>query len=281
MTVLASHPELFSRESLVDHGLKIAVIVALSLLVFVAARLAVGRMQRRLEGVESETQELNLQRAATLTQAVSYVVRVLVWTIAILLILGEIGISLGPLIAGAGVAGVALGFGAQSLVRDYLSGFFILLENQLGVGDGVQVLVGGQTVDGRVETLSLRTTELRGFDGTLHIIPNGNVLLVSNRTRGWARAIIDVAVPFGENLDRVRGVLEELFEELRRDENIGPSLSSGPELLGVEQLAGKDAVIRVVADTRPTRKGGLERTLRTRIMARFAEKGIAAAAPPA
>jgi small-conductance mechanosensitive channel len=271
---VASHPQLLSRESLLEHGLKIAVVVALAILFLVIAKLAVRRMQRRLEGVDSVTQELDLQRSATLTQAVSYVVRVVVWTVAVLLVLGELGISLGPLIAGAGIAGVALGFGAQSLVRDYLTGFFILLENQFGVGDGIEVMVSGQMVAGKVEALSLRTTDLRAYDGTLHIVPNGNVLLVSNKSRGWARAIVDVGVAFGEDLDRVRGVLEELFTELKSDDRLRDAFFTGPEMLGVERLAGTDVVVRVVGETRPSRRGDIERELRARIKQRFIERGI-------
>jgi small-conductance mechanosensitive channel len=275
MPVLADHVDLFTRDWLLSHGVKIAIVLVASVLVMLAARAAVRRMHRRLEGVESVTQELNLQRAATLTQAVSYVVRVVVWTVAILLVLGEVGISLGPLIAGAGIVGVALGFGAQSLVRDFLSGFFILLENQFGVGDGVEVMISGQMVAGKVEALSLRTTELRAFDGTLHIIPNGNVLLVSNKSKGWARAIVDVAVAYDADLDRVETVLRELFEELKRDERLRQAFHSGPDLLGVERFGDHDVVVRVVAETRPSRRGDIERELRTRIRKRFGEQGIA------
>jgi small-conductance mechanosensitive channel len=275
MLVLAFHENTFTREWLLYHGVRILVVLVLAVLVMLAARAAVRRMQRRLEGVESVTQELNLQRAATLTQAVSYVVRVVVWTVAILLVLGELGISLGPLIAGAGIVGVALGFGAQSLVQDFLSGFFILLENQFGVGDGVEVMVSGQMIAGKVEALSLRTTELRAFDGTLHIIPNGNVLLVSNKSKGWARAIVDVAVAYDADLDRVESVLRELFEEVKGEERLRQSFHSGPDLLGVERLGENDVVVRVVAETRPSRRGDIERELRARIRKRFGERGIA------
>jgi moderate conductance mechanosensitive channel len=275
MPILAFHANTFSKEWLLYHGVRILVVLALAVLVMLAARAAVRRMQRRLEGVESLTQELNLQRAATLTQAVSYVVRVVVWTVAILLILGELGISLGPLIAGAGIVGVALGFGAQSLVRDFLSGFFILLENQFGVGDGVEVMVGSQMIAGKVEALSLRTTELRAFDGTLHIIPNGNVLLVSNKSKGWARAIVDVAVAYDADLDRVESVLRELMEEMKGEERLRQAFHSGPDLLGVERFGDHDVVVRVVAETRPSRRGDIERELRARIRKRFGERGIA------
>jgi moderate conductance mechanosensitive channel len=280
MPILAFHADTFSRDSLVHHGVKIAVIVALALLFLVISRLAVRRMQRRLEGVDSVTQELDLQRSATLTQAVSYVVRMVVWTVAVLLVLGELGISLGPLIAGAGIAGVALGFGAQSLVRDYLSGFFILLENQFGVGDGIEVMVSGQMIAGKVEAVSLRITELRAYDGTLHVVPNGNILLVSNKSKGWARVIVDVPVAFGEDLDRVRNVLEELFAEMKDEERLRDAFFTGPEMLGVERLGGTDVVVRVLGETRPSRRGDLERELRARIRKRFIERGIEIAASP-
>ncbi|MGH2676416.1 MAG: mechanosensitive ion channel family protein, partial [Actinomycetota bacterium] len=210
MPIFAEHVPLDSREWLLSHGVRIAIILAVSFVVLMLARLALRRMQRRLEGAESATQELALQRAATLTQAVTYLIRVVVWTLTVLLLLGEFDINLGPLIAGAGIVGVALGFGAQSLVRDFLSGFFILLENQFGVGDVIEVVIAGQQVTGKVETISLRTTDVRAFDGTRHTIPNGNILMVGNRSRGWARAIVDVSVAYTEDIDRVRGVLEEL-----------------------------------------------------------------------
>jgi small-conductance mechanosensitive channel len=250
------------------------VVVGAAFLVLLLSRLAVRRMQRRLEGAESITQELGLQRAATLTHAVSYLVRVLVWTVVVLLVLGEFEVNLGPLLAGAGIAGVALGFGAQSLVKDFLSGFFILLENQFGVGDVISVNVGGQIVTGKVEDLSLRTTQVRAFDGTLNIIPNGNVLLIGNKSKGWARAIVDVGVAYDEDLDKVRGVLEELCRELRDDQEIGARFYSGPDVLGVERLGQYDVQFRVTAEVRPSQKADLERELRTRIKQRFDERQI-------
>jgi small conductance mechanosensitive channel len=191
MEILAFHVPLTSREWLLSHGIKIGVILLAAFVVLTLSGLAVGRMQRRLEGAESETQELNLQRAATLTQAVSYMVKILVWTLTLLLLLGEFDLNVGPLIAGAGIAGVALGFGAQSVVKDFLSGFFFLLEDQLSVGNLVTLNAGGKELEGRVEALSLRTTELRDEGGTLHIVPNGNITVVSNRsrTRGRRQAV--------------------------------------------------------------------------------------------
>jgi small conductance mechanosensitive channel len=272
--VLADHVPIDSRDWLLSHGLGIAVILVAAFLVLAAARLAVRRMQRRLEGAETATQELDLQRAATLTQALSYVIRIAVATVTVLLLLGQFDINIGPLIAGAGIAGVALGFGAQSLVKDFLSGFFILLENQYGVSDMITVNVGGQQVTGKVESLSLRTTSLRSFDGTLHTVANGNILVVGNTSKGWARAIVDVRVAYDEDVDRVRGVLEELFAELKEDPNLQGSFFTGPDVLGVERFGDYDVVLRVAAEVRPTRKGDLERDLRQRIKQRFDERGI-------
>lgn len=274
MTILADHVPLDSREWLLSHGLRIVVVLAAGMLLLLLARLAVRRMHRRLEVADSATQELGLQRAATLTQAITYLVRIVVWTLTILVLLGEFDVNLGPLIAGAGIVGVALGFGAQSLVRDFLSGFFILLEDQFGVGDVIEVSVGGQEVAGKVEKVSLRTTDVRAFDGTRHTIPNGNILMVGNRSRGWARVLVDVSVAYTEDIDQVRGVLEELFQELRDDPSLQGSFFSGPEVLGVEGVGEKDVVLRVSAEVRPTRKGSLERLLRQRIKERLDVRGI-------
>jgi moderate conductance mechanosensitive channel len=265
---------IFSRDWLLLHGPQIAIIIVVAILLVWMSRLLVRRMQRKLEGVESLTQEYDLRRSYTLTQALSYALRVVVWTVTLLLLLGQFGISLGPLIAGAGIVGVALGFGAQSLVRDFLSGFFILLENQFGVGDVIDISAPGGPVSGKVEDLSLRTTSLRDFDGTLHVVPNGNIQFLGNKSKGWSRAIIDLNVAYGEDLDQVRDILDELFDELREDEDTAPLLFSGPTVLGPEQMGDSKVTMRIVADTRPGKKPDLERELRKRILRRFAERGV-------
>jgi moderate conductance mechanosensitive channel len=256
-------------------------ILVVAVVVTVVARLLVRRFQRKIEGTVSLTQDLNLQRAATLTHALSTGAVVLIWTLAILLLLSNLNVNLGPLLASAGVAGVALGFGAQSIVRDTLSGFFILLENQFGVGDIVEVQTTASAVGGKVESLTLRITTLRAFDGTLHLIPNGNIQLVSNKSRGWARAIVDVRVGYGEDVQRVRELLEELFEELRAEPAMRDWLMAGPSVLGIETLADYGQVVRVVAETRPSKRPDTERVLRERISARLAERGIQVPMPPA
>ncbi|HEV8563782.1 MAG TPA: mechanosensitive ion channel family protein [Actinomycetota bacterium] len=262
-----------------DHGVPILAIVVVALVATLVSRLLVRRFRRRLEGSPSLTQELNLQRAATLADALLAAVVLATWVIALMLVLGELSVNLAPLLASAGVAGVALGFGAQSLVRDTLSGFFILLENQFGVGDTLEAFTTGGVVSGRVEALTLRITTLRAFDGSLHMIPNGNIQLVSNKSRGWARAIVDVRVAYGEDLERVRGILEELFEEIRNDEVLHDWVMDGPSVLGIETLADSGQVIRVVADTRPSKRFDTERALRERILRRLAERDVTVPIP--
>ena len=275
MPILAGHPsgEIITLEWARTHGVLILVILGIALLVNWGAHLAVRRMQRRIERAESLTQELDLQRANTITHALSYLARVLIWTIAFLLILDQLGVNLAPLIAGAGIAGVALGFGAQSLVKDFLTGFFILLENQFGVGDIVSVNAEG-LIAGRVEKINLRVTQIRTFDGTLHFIPNGTIELIGNKTRGWARAIVDVGIAYGEDVENARRILDELFEELREDETMKGWFFDGPSVLGVENLGEYEVVLRVIADVRPMKQWDAMRELRRRIKMRFDERGV-------
>lgn len=263
-----------------EHGVPIIAMLVVAVLVTIGARLIVRRFRRKLEGSPSLTQDLNLQRAATLANALSAAFMVLIWTVTVLLVLGNVGVNLAPLIAGAGVAGVALGFGAQSIVKDTLSGFFILLENQFGVGDFVELQTTANPVSGKVESLTLRVTTLRAFDGSLHLVPNGNIQLVSNRSRGWARAIVDVRVAYGEDVERVRGILDGLFEEVRSDAELDDWIKEGPSVLGIETLSDYALVIRVVAETRPSKRLTTERVLRERIARRLDSEGIHAPIPP-
>jgi small-conductance mechanosensitive channel len=263
------------------HGLKIVIILGAAVLVTLLSRLLVRRFRKRLEGTASITQELNLQRATTLTGALSTALIVVIWVLAILMALGELGENIAPLLASAGVAGVALGFGAQSLVRDTLSGFFILLENQFGVGDNLEVQTPSNKVAGRVESLTLRVTALRAFDGTLHFVPNGNIIVASNRSKGWARAIIDVRAAYDEDVEHLRSVLEELFEELKGDRTLSEWIHEAPSVLGVERLGHDALVMRVIADTRPSKVMDVERLLRERITRRLVERGIKVPVTPA
>jgi small-conductance mechanosensitive channel len=263
-----------------NDGIAILAIVVVAVVITIASRMLVTRFRRKLEGSPSITQAINLQRATTLTNALAATAIVLIWTVASLMVLGQLDVNLAPLLASAGIAGVALGFGAQSIVRDALAGFFILLENQFGVGDVVETQTTGGPVTGKVESLTLRITTLRAFDGTLHIVPNGNMQVISNKSRGWARAIVDVRLPYGEDVDKVRGILEDLFDEVRGRAPLKDWLRDGPSVLGIESLSDYALVVRVIADTRPSKRFDTERMLREAIQARLGEQGIKVPLPP-
>jgi moderate conductance mechanosensitive channel len=261
-------------------GWQVLAILAAAIAVHFMARMLVHRFQRKLEGSPSLTQELNLQRAATLTNALSTAFVIAIWVIAFMLIFGQIGVDLAPLLASAGVAGVALGFGAQSLVKDTLSGFFILLENQFGVGDVIEAQTTAGPVSGKVEMLTLRVTSLRAFDGTLHFVPNGNVQVVSNRSKGWGRAIVDIRLAHGEDVERVRTILENLFDEIEEQGLFDGWLTTRPSVLGMER-SDFALVIRVTADTRPSKRWDAERRLREMIARRLSQEGIRVPVPTA
>jgi small conductance mechanosensitive channel len=268
------------RSWFLGDGLAIAAILAVAVVLTLLLRIPVTRFRRRLEGADSVTAAINLQRGTTLAHALTTTITVAIWSIVSLLVLDRLGVNLAPLLASAGIAGVALGFGAQSLVKDALSGFFILLENQFGVGDVLEVQTTANPVSGKVEKFTLRSTVLRAFDGTLHAIPNGNIQVVSNKSRGWARAIIDVRLGYGEDVEAVRVILEELFDEVRRDASFEDWIMDGPNLLGMERLGDWALVMRVVAETRPSKRFDVERRIRERIAGRLAERGITPPVPP-
>ena len=263
-----------------ETGVPILVTILVAVVATVVLRLLVGRFRRKLERAPTVTGGGNLQRAATLAHAVSATLVVTVWTVAILVVLGYLNVSLAPLIASAGIAGVALGFGAQSIVKDGLTGFFILLENQFGVGDTVELQTSANPVAGRIEWFTLRATALRAYDGTLHIVPNGNIQVVSNKSRGWARAIVDVRFAYDHDPEQVRVILDELFAELRNDPQLQEWLKEGPDVLGVETTSDYAVVIRVTAETMPSKKFDVERLLRERATRRLTERGIRAPVPP-
>jgi small conductance mechanosensitive channel len=263
-----------------EWGLAVLITVGVAIVITIVLQLLVRRFRKRLEGSPSATQEINLQRIGTLTTALSTTGIAVVWSVTILIALDKIGVPLGALFASAGIAGIALGFGAQSIVKDSLSGFFILLENQFSVGDVVELQTTANPVGGKVEAMTLRVTSLRAYDGTLHTVPNGNIQLVSNKSRGWARAIVDVRVAYGEDVDKVRGVLETLFEELHNDNTLVDWIREGPSVLGVERMADYALIVRVIADTRPSKRFDTERVLRERIARRLDAEGIRVPLPP-
>jgi small-conductance mechanosensitive channel len=250
-----------------------AIQIALVLLI----AFALTRMLRRIttkvgNKVSQETTPIRaLQRTETLTRVLSSAGIVVIWVMGTFYVLGAIGANLAPLLASVGIIGLAVGFGAQNLVRDVVSGFFILLEDQYGVGDIIEI---NQVASGKVETLTLRVTGMRALDGTMHFIANGEITHIANRSKDWARAIIDVGVAYKESSDKVRQSLEKVALTSKADDEVGRAMYAEPEILGVEMLGEYEVTWRMVVDTKPGRQWEVGRALRERIKAAFDEDGI-------
>jgi small conductance mechanosensitive channel len=191
-------------------------------------------------------------------------------TIALIMIIAELGISIAPLIASAGIVGIALGFGAQSLVKDFLSGIFMILEDQYGVGD---VIDAGEAI-GTVEAVSLRVTRLRDIDGTVWYVRNGEILRIGNMSQNWAQTVLDIQVAYGEDLHRVRGILEDVAHGMWEDEDYKKVIIEEPSVWGIQSLDPDGITVRVVLKTAPLEQWGVAREMRERIKARFDYEGI-------
>ncbi|HWH36084.1 MAG TPA: mechanosensitive ion channel family protein [Acidimicrobiales bacterium] len=269
--------------------LKIALIVILALLATRLARRAIKRFVRSFEqpdvqrtlgtirdktpGALLNTGPVNLraaQRAETIGAVLSSVTTAVVWTIATFTVLAEFAINLGPLIAGAGIVGVALGFGAQSLVKDFLSGMFMLVEDQFGVGD----IIDAGEATGTVEGVSLRTTRLRGVDGTVWHIPNGEIQRVGNKSQQWSRALIDFDVAYGTDIATAKDIIKRVADEVWQDEVFGASVLEEPEVWGVEAFGPDGVAIRLVVKTSPSSQWKVMRELRQRMKEAFDAEGI-------
>jgi small-conductance mechanosensitive channel len=209
-------------------------------------------------------------RATTLSHLLRSATTVIVWTIAGVMILGELGVALGPLIAGAGIAGVALGFGAQSLVKDFISGTFMLIEDQYGVGD----IIDAGEASGTVEAVSLRTTRLRDVNGTVWHIPNGNILRIGNMSQQWARALLDVSLATDTDVDHAQDVIKRVADSVWNDPDWHGEILEEPEVWGVERLAPDAIVIRLVVKTKPAEQFTVMRELRRRLLEAFAAEGV-------
>jgi small conductance mechanosensitive channel len=218
------------------------------------------------------SQARRVQRAETVGAVLRSIVSIIVWTIAIFTALEVLGVSLGPLLATAGVAGIAIAFGAQSLVKDFLTGMFMLVEDQFAVGDVVDLGVATGTVEG----ISLRTTRLRDVDGVVWHVPNGTILRVGNKSQQWSRAVVDIPVAYEADLAQATDVIREVAEALSHDEQYQDSILAEPNVLGVESMAPGRVLIRVVIRTEPQEEMRVGRELRLRVKAALEAAGIAA-----
>jgi len=260
-------------KNFLDNWLNIAIIIVVLLIVIIVVRIIAGRMRRLVDKKISDEKMVIKKRTYTFTSVVSNLIIVVASVAAILIIADQIGISVTPLLAGAGVAGIVIGFGAQSLIKDLINGTFILLEQWYQINDIITI---GDT-SGVVERFNLRTTVIRDLEGTLHFIPNGEINKLSNRTHTWSRALVKVGVHYSENTDRVVEVLEEVFSELMNDKKYNKVILERPTILGeggVSELGDSAVVFTMICKVKPAEQWTISRQLRKRIKDKFDKVGI-------
>ncbi|AAZ96452.1 mechanosensitive ion channel [Thiobacillus denitrificans ATCC 25259] len=243
--------------------LHVVLILVLAWLALRLSRRGLARLRMRLQQDLDDSERI--KRLNTLEQVFRYVLAVLIILVAGMLVLSELGISIAPVLAAAGVVGIAVGFGAQSLVKDYFTGLFLLLENQVRQGDVVEV--GGK--GGLVEEMTLRYIRLRDYEGSVHYVPNGIIDTVTNRSRGFAFALIDVSVAYREDVDAVCAVMREVAADLRADPELSSKIVEDIEIAGVEQWADSAVVIRCRFKTLPLEQWNVRRAYLQRLKKAF------------
>jgi len=232
-------------------------------------RLRKGMIKRLHKKNDTESQESE-KRVETLLRILQSVLRVIILGIFIMILLKKLGVDIGPILAGAGILGLAVGFGAQELVRDYISGFFILLENQIRVGD-VAIING---TGGLVENIDLRTTTLRDFSGTTHIFQNGKVNTIANMSMKWSAMTFDIGVAYKENVDEVIKIMKQVGEDLASDEEFKDLLYDKLEVFGVDKFADSAVIIKARIKTQPIQQWAVGREYRKRLKEAFDKHGI-------
>ncbi|HEY3530830.1 MAG TPA: mechanosensitive ion channel domain-containing protein [Nocardioides sp.] len=217
-----------------------------------------------------------VQRAKTLGTLLKSISSGVIVAVIVTMMLSAVGLNIGPIIASAGIAGVALGFGSQTLVKDFLSGIFLIFEDQYGVGDVVDM---GEGLSGTVEAVSLRVTRMRDTNGTVWYVRNGELYRVGNMSQNWARTVLDVQVSAREDLPRVRGVLTDVIHDLWQDDDYDGIIIEEPEIWGIEAMTPDAITLRVALKTAPMEQWRVARVLRARIKSRFDHEGIQAPFP--
>lgn len=258
---------------LLEHGIIILVMIVVSYLAYLFLKLVMPQIVERslrLRGKERHSKLWFKNRSQTLSTILTSTIGIIIALIAVFMILSEVGINITPLLAGAGVAGIAIGFGAQSLIKDFLSGLFILLEDQYNKGDVVKIA----GIAGLVEEVNLRRTVLRDLDGIVHSVPNGEITTASNYTRDWARVNLDVPVAYGEDLDHVMAVINRVGKELAEDEYFSKLVHTAPQALRVNNFGDSGIDIKILGETKPMMQWEVTGELRKRLKKAFDEAGI-------
>jgi small-conductance mechanosensitive channel len=251
----------------VQSGWKVLVIVVLMAIGIRLSGMIAGRLFPKKK---KESDAEYKKRAETLSSVISYLLSVSIFAVGTVMILGEFEIEIGPILAAAGVVGLAVGFGAQHLVQDIISGFFILLDDQIRVGDVVQIADKG----GLVEKLNLRMVVLRDLAGNVHYVRNGKIDVVTNMTKEYSRYVFDIGVAYREDVDEVIKVVKQVDEELRKDPELGRDILEPIEILGLDQFADSAVIIKARTKTKPIRQWAIGREFNRRLKMKFDEEDI-------
>ncbi len=263
---------------IITSGLRIVLVVVIAFVTLKLFYRLIDRLEARIaarSGAFDSALETG-RRLTTVRNLLKHLVFIVVWGIAAMIILRELGVDIAPIIAGAGIMGLAVSFGAQNLVRDIISGFFMIMEDQVRVGD-VAVVNG---TGGTVEEINFRTIVIRDLEGTVHVFPNGTVTQLANRSKGWARYVVDVNVSYKEDPDRVANVLKRVGEELAKDPLFGGFILEPIQILGVDSFGGSGYTIKSMIKTLPLKQWDVGRELRKRIKNKFEIEGIDLSSPP-
>jgi small conductance mechanosensitive channel len=257
---------------LLEHGIRILIVLVLGVVAwFILKKTLPPMINHTLVRVRGETKEAITKRTTTLTSVFLRLGQLIIFIVVLFMVLSEIGVPIAPVLASFGIAGIAVGFGAQYLVRDLIAGIFILLENQYRVGDVARVAGAA----GLVEAVGLRKTVLRDLDGILHHVPNGEIRVASNFTRLWSRAHLNISVAYKEDLDKVLTILKQIWEETAQDPQWGELIiSKTPSFLRVDAFGDSGIVVKLAGETLPIRQWDVMGELRRRIKKAFDDEGI-------
>jgi small-conductance mechanosensitive channel len=253
-----------------EHGLRFLLIIALGLFSQYFVKFLIVKVVRRLIQAGRISKEAEVKREDTLIRVLSGTSTIVIWVVMLLMLLSQAGIAIGPILAAAGVAGIAVGFGGQYLIRDLISGVFIILENQYRTGD----VVCFDTTCGLVEDMSLRMTTLRDLDGTVHHIPHGEVKKVSNLTKYYSRVNINIGVSYDTNLEKVIEVINRVGNELANDPLWKDAIIKAPQFLRIDNFADSAIILKILGDTQPIRQWDVAGELRKRLKLAFDAEGI-------
>jgi small conductance mechanosensitive channel len=273
MDIVRHYLESLNWHVLINSGVRILLILVLAWSIMRVVKTLLGRLEKRLvrnSQAEGEPPSETAKRVETLIKLIRQAASLVLWLVLLLVVLREIGVDIAPILAGAGILGLAVGFGAQNLVRDVISGFFFILENQVRVGD-VAIING---TGGLVDSVNFRTIVLRDLSGTIHVFPNGTINTLSNMTHTWSAWVFDIGVAYKEDTDRVTAVIREVGRQLREDPEFGPRLIDDIEVFGVNKFADSAVEIKGRLKTRPIEQWAVGREFQRRVKYAFDEQGI-------